>query len=59
MEMYNKKFKELWGDNKDKPTTPELKELPEHLKYVFLSEDTLHPTIISRKLSKVEKVKPF
>lgn len=38
-------------------TDPELKELPEHLKYVFLSQGNRHPTIISNTLSKIEKEK--
>lgn len=35
----------------------ELKELPEHLKYVFLSQGNNHPTIISSSLSKIEEEK--
>ena len=37
LERTYKKFEELGGSSEEKPTDPELKELLEHLKYVFLS----------------------
>ncbi|PNX89714.1 hypothetical protein L195_g045836, partial [Trifolium pratense] len=40
-----------------KDTTPELKELPSHLKYVFLGEDSSQPAIISSELSSLEAEK--
>ncbi|GAU32930.1 hypothetical protein TSUD_152910 [Trifolium subterraneum] len=40
-----------------KTTTPELKELPAHLKYVFLGEDSSHPAIISSELNMLETEK--
>ena len=42
----------------EEPTTlplPELKELPEHLKYVFLGEGKTHPVIISSKLTQAQE----
>jgi hypothetical protein len=35
--------------------TPELKELPSHLKYVFLGGDRRHPAIISNTLTKLQE----
>ncbi|CAJ2644746.1 unnamed protein product [Trifolium pratense] len=40
-----------------KVTIPELKELPPHLKYVFLGEDASQPAIISSRLSSLEAEK--
>jgi hypothetical protein len=40
-----------------KAVIPELKELPSHLKYVFLVEDSSHPTIISSGLNSLEEEK--
>ncbi|CAJ2642327.1 unnamed protein product [Trifolium pratense] len=39
------------------PSAPELKELPTHLKYVFLSEESMHPAIISSSLNALEEEK--
>ncbi|CAJ2663201.1 unnamed protein product [Trifolium pratense] len=39
------------------PSAPELKELPTHLKYVFLSEKSMHPAIISSSLNALEEEK--
>ncbi|CAJ2668382.1 unnamed protein product [Trifolium pratense] len=39
------------------PSAPELKELPTHLKYVFLSEKSMHPAIISSSLNAFEEEK--
>ncbi|PNX62460.1 hypothetical protein L195_g061156, partial [Trifolium pratense] len=36
---------------------PELKQLPSHLKYVFLSDDASFPAIISSKLTHLEEEK--
>jgi len=36
---------------------PELKELPSHLKYVFLSKDASKPVIISNTLTPLEEKK--
>lgn len=52
-----KKFEEFGGSSEEKPTDPELKELPENLKYVFLSQEHKHPATISSTLSKVEEEK--
>lgn len=52
-----KKFEELGVSIEEKPTEPKLKELPEHLKYFFLSQGNMHPAIISSTLSKVEEEK--
>jgi len=44
--------------DEEQPTKiPELKELPSHLKYVFLSEDSSKPAIISNSLSPIEEEK--
>jgi len=41
----------------DLAKVPELKNLPSHLKYVFLSKDTSKPAIISSTLTPLEKEK--
>jgi len=38
-------------------TLPELKELPSHLKYVFLTKDATKPAIISNSLTPLEENK--
>lgn len=45
-----KKFEELRGVSEEKPIDPKLKELLEHLKYVFLSLGHKHPAITSSTL---------
>jgi hypothetical protein len=40
-----------------KVTIPELKELPSHLKYVFLGGKSSHPAIVSSALSSLEEEK--
>lgn len=52
-----KKFEELGGGTEEKPIDPELKEHPERLKYVFLSQGNKDPVIISSTLLKVEEDK--
>ncbi|PNX72882.1 hypothetical protein L195_g028780 [Trifolium pratense] len=42
---------------KEESKVPELKQLPSHLKYVFLSEDASLPAIVSSTLTKVEEEK--
>ena len=52
--------KEFLNQVKDEEQTtkiPELKELPFHLKYVFLSEDSSKPGIINNSLSPLEEEK--
>ncbi|CAJ2645117.1 unnamed protein product [Trifolium pratense] len=41
----------------DERKAPELKQLPSHLKYVFLSDDASFPAIISSKLTHLEEEK--
>ena len=56
------KIEELLGENhkgakilsKEEEKNPELKELPSHLKYVFLSKDASKPAIISSTLRPLE-----
>ncbi|CAJ2669753.1 unnamed protein product [Trifolium pratense] len=48
--------KESVGED-SKVVVPELKELPSHLKYVFLGEDSSQPAIISSELSSLEAEK--
>lgn len=50
-----RKFEELGGSSKEKPRELELKELHEHLKYVFISSGKRHPISISSTLSKIEE----
>jgi hypothetical protein len=57
VESANRKFEVLETKVVEKPSAPELKELPSHLKYVFLSEDASHPAIISSTLSSLEEEK--
>jgi hypothetical protein len=48
------------GDSEEEPSpppAPELKELPAHLKYVFLGEQSMHPAIISSSLTELEEEK--
>jgi hypothetical protein len=48
------------GDSKvnpSPPSVPKLKELPKHLKYVFLGEQSMHPAIISSSLTELEEEK--
>jgi hypothetical protein len=59
-----KKIEELnvtkLGDSKEEPSPPpatEPKELPEHLKYVFLGGQSMHPAIISSSLTELEEEK--
>ncbi|MCH91321.1 hypothetical protein A2U01_0012248 [Trifolium medium] len=40
-----------------KPIVPKLKQLPSHLKYVFLGDDDSHPAIISSALTPLEEEK--
>ncbi|GAU40559.1 hypothetical protein TSUD_367620 [Trifolium subterraneum] len=57
------KFEEVLSDDKeevaqeDKVKAVELKELPSHLKYVFLGEDGSNPAIISSFLARLEESK--
>jgi len=57
VESANRKFEVLETTVVGKPVAPELKELPSHLKYVFLSEDVRNPAIISSTLSTLEEEK--
>ncbi|CAJ2662794.1 unnamed protein product [Trifolium pratense] len=64
VEKVQKKIEDLnvtrSGDSKEEastPSAPELKELPTHLKYVFLSEKSMHPAIISSSLNALEEEK--
>jgi len=57
VESANKKFEVLETTVVEKPVAPELKELPSHLKYVFLSEDVKNPAIINSTLSTLEEEK--
>ncbi|XP_050908049.1 uncharacterized protein LOC127121636 [Lathyrus oleraceus] len=52
-----KVFEELGGSSEDKLTEPKLKELPEHLKYVVLSQGNRHPVIISSTSSIIKEEK--
>lgn len=47
----------MGGSIEEKPTEPKLKELPKHMKYVFLSQGNGHAAIISSTLSKIEEEK--
>ena len=57
------KIEELLGENhkgakilsKEEEKNPELKELPLHLKYVFLNKDASKPAIISSTLTPLEE----
>ncbi|MCI52036.1 hypothetical protein A2U01_0073280, partial [Trifolium medium] len=40
-----------------KPSPPELKALPSHLKYVFLREDSSNPEMIGNMLTPLEEDK--
>ncbi|GAU43251.1 hypothetical protein TSUD_133950 [Trifolium subterraneum] len=57
------KFEEVLSGDKeevaqeDKAMTVELKELPSHLKYVFLGENGSNPAIISSSLARLEESK--
>ncbi|GAU28722.1 hypothetical protein TSUD_372290 [Trifolium subterraneum] len=57
------KFEEVLSSDKeenaqeDKAKTVELKEIPSHLKYVFLGENGSNPTIISSSLARLEESK--
>ncbi|KAL5756520.1 hypothetical protein ACOSQ2_021266 [Xanthoceras sorbifolium] len=60
---YRRKFKEL-GEGKPKPRpsieqppTPELKQLPSHLRYAYLGDSSTLPVIIFTTLSKTEEEK--
>ncbi|PNX58540.1 hypothetical protein L195_g059243, partial [Trifolium pratense] len=64
VEKVQKKIKDLnvtrSGELKEEASAPyahELKELPTHLKYVFLSEKSMHPAIISSSLNALEEEK--
>lgn len=48
-----KKIEELEGNSEEKPMEPELKELPEHSKYVFLSQGT--PQLLVLLCQKLKK----
>jgi hypothetical protein len=52
-----KKYGDSETLNNEKEKNPELKELPSHLKYVFLSEDSSKPAIISNTLTPLEEKK--
>ena len=62
-ERVKRKFEELGEDleisvpSTDKAPTLELKQLPMHLKYVFLGNDSTLPVIISADLTPVEEEK--
>ncbi|GAU41120.1 hypothetical protein TSUD_288100 [Trifolium subterraneum] len=45
------------SESKKEVSAPELKELPKHLKYVFLGEELMQPAIISSSLSALEEEK--
>ena len=47
-------IKPLSSSSGDDPPRPDLKELPSHLKYVFLGENQSKPVIISSKFQKEE-----
>lgn len=57
MDPTYKVFEELGGTSEHKPTEPKLKELPEHLKYVVLSQGNRHPVIISSTSSIIKEEK--
>jgi len=44
-------------DEEQPAKVPELKEIPSHLKYAFLSKDAFRPAIISSSLSPLEEEK--
>jgi len=56
-ESANRKFEVLEAKVVEKSVVPKLKELPSHLKYVFLIEDATKPAIISSTLSTLEEEK--
>ncbi|MCI60810.1 hypothetical protein A2U01_0082066, partial [Trifolium medium] len=53
-EIFEEKAKE---EAKVEGMVPELKQLPAHLKYVFLGDDASYPAIISSSLTRVEEEK--
>ncbi|MCH94344.1 hypothetical protein A2U01_0015302, partial [Trifolium medium] len=58
----NPKFEDIYevqasDEKKEEIKVPELKQLPSHLKYVFLSSDASSPVIISNYLTKLEEEK--
>ena len=54
VESVQRKFEAFETKVAEKPAALELKELPSHLKYVFLSEGTTKPAIISSSLSALD-----
>jgi hypothetical protein len=54
---FNQKYEPLGVSIEDKPKPLELKELPGHLKYVFLGEGKTKPAIISNTLTQENEEK--